>query len=89
MDQNQLNEQKVGDACSRLLALEDFKVFIDEMSRRRNVVAEQAMFGKADDYAEYLAVRGIFLGLSEVIGAPQQLVDNAREALKNREQDDE
>lgn len=88
MDQQTAYDIKVGEACNRLISSEDFKVFLEEVSRRRNIIAEQTLVGKAEDYAEYLAARGVFIGLTEVMTLPQFLSDAAAELLE-REQNDE
>lgn len=88
MDQQTAYDIKLGEACNRLLASEDFRVFLEEISNRRNIIAEQTLVGKAEDYAEYLAARGVFIGLTEVMRLPQFLSDTAAEIMQ-REQNDE
>jgi len=78
----------LGDAANRLLASPDFDVFVKELERRRALVIQQSLMGRADDYETYRELRGAFLAFNEVIGMAEQLkaeADTIREQTNESE----
>lgn len=86
MNRDRSYDLRVGEAAMRLTNNDNFLIFMEEIGRRRELIVHQTMYGKCENYEEYLAARGSYLAFSEVLRAPGELSDVARDI---REQSDD
>jgi hypothetical protein len=86
MEQDQLADIGLGEVAEKLELDSNFKAFIDEVTHRRNLIVQQSLLGRAEDYETYRELRGAFLAFNEVVGLTEELQSNAATV---REQADE